>query len=654
MNKRPALSNSERQLRFNERHNTIERRECKNPKLRKRLERDGNEVEWIRHYLAGAFPSKFGTFQIEIIRSAVMSVKFGIGTVVAAPRGGGKTTILIGVMIYLIARCIISFPVLGGCRDKDAKEIFRQMLNHLRTSKPLQDDYPELTQPFEVAQHPSRFPYLKWSDGAPCGAFIRTGDKIIILPDGMGAIAAGSLRGNIKGLNVALADGRILRPDALLVDDPQDVKRAGDPAYVADAIHSIESEWFCLAGPTKRIAPFVACTVKERNDVSEYFLKRPGFKHLRFKRIEAWPEKFNEAGSTCRALWDEWWQLYENTDTRAQSFKFYRKHKAEMTKGMRVSWPERMDKDRGDPDAMFAAMFDFYFLGERVFASEHQNDPITETTSVYTLTPQIIMSRTDPSREPYITPDWSVLRIGATDLNPSYGLTSQIKCYGKDTTSAIVWYGIFTEPPLPITENATRTQREAALYEALIRHGRQIAQSQARPEHWGVDAGGEYFDTVLRFCANSDRLCGIKATAMTGRAGKTYNENVKSRLGRPRNRTYECRDPAKGKWLCWDADHHKEAAQRAWLGSMGAPGSCSLFRGHHQEFAEQVCRERLGGKVEAFGRMVYEWRTQPGKHDYGDTNAMCDALAGWHGIGEVASGAVLERRHYTQSDYRRL
>ena len=87
------------------------------------------------------------------------------------------------------------------------------------------------------------------------------------------------------------------------------------------------------------------------------------------------------------------------------------------------------------------------------------------------------------------------------------------------------------------------------------------------------------------------------------------------------------------KWIAWHADYWREQAQKAWTGSVGAPGSCSLPVGNHREFADQICREQLAGKAEVGGMMMWNWHTQPGRHDYGDCMAMAYMGAAWAGIG---------------------
>lgn len=113
------------------------------------------------------------------------------------------------------------------------------------------------------------------------------------------------------------------------------------------------------------------------------------------------------------------------------------------------------------------------------------------------------------------------------------------------------------------------------------------------------------------------------------------------------NGVYECYEPTlRARWICWDADRWKEISQLGWTGTLGSPGSCSLFAGRHNEWAEQSCREQLAGKAEIGGRMVYKWNVAPGKHDSGDVNAMIYMLAGWRGIGtgETAKQPQRQRR----------
>ena len=64
-----------------------------------------------------------------------------------------------------------------------------------------------------------------------------------------------------------------------------------------------------------------------------------------------------------------------------------------------------------------AAMREWYSLGEDVFSRAQQNNPITRGVDVYTITPEIVMSR-QLDRKPYELPDWTQFVIAASDINP--------------------------------------------------------------------------------------------------------------------------------------------------------------------------------------------------------------------------------------------
>lgn len=610
----------------------IDRRKPESVLRRNRLEAD--PAAWLQHYMPGAFSLDWSKGHHAMIDGAISASRSGMGVAVAAPRGEGKTTVLRGVCLYLMATKVCRFPLMAGWTHKSAKAGFKLWLNALHLSPELHADYPELTQPFEESIHNGRLKTLEWSDtGAECGAEVNTVDRCIVLPDSIGAIAAASVQGDVKGLSVTLLDGSVIRPDLLLIDDAQDPKRAGNPAFVADVVETIEKQWMCLAGPQSRITTMVACTVAEKEDVSEHFLARPDFNGVRVARVESWPSGWDEKGSKSRSLWDEWHAelldgLKDDKDSGLRGRRFYRANKDALTAGMKVSWSQRYDKERKDPDAMYSAMFDFYRIGESAFASEYQNEPLKQGATIYNLTPELIQSRADQDRPAFIVPDWSKVCIVATDCN-HYGLHSVSVAFGNDQTAAVPWYGCYDGITVPI--NAPEQERRAIIFEMLVRHGKEIAELQCKPSLWIIDGGYEH-DTIQKYARANTNKIGVQIVVARGYASDKYKPWGKNVIGRPREECHHAQWPL-GNGLAWNADYWREVSQRAWLGNIGSPGSCSLFAGNHREFCEQVARERLGEKLEGRMGFVWRWITPPGKHDYGDSMAMAYAGAAYFGIG---------------------
>jgi hypothetical protein len=271
-------------------------------------------------------------------------------------------------------------------------------------------------------------------------------------------LGAVSIGGNVRGLNAGLPDGSTIRPDVLLLDDPQDKATAESPALVRTVVERIESDLFNLSGPGTRLAVMAAVTVIAEGDVAEHLLKHPDFEAIRVAQITSWPAGFADRASATRKLWEEW--NTERTEGLADhdggkaARAFYKAHKAALTEGAAVSWPARYDRKRHDPDAIYAALWDYYRLGEKAFMAERQNAPMKTETTVYDLTPALVASRVHVGRVRCDVPAEARMIVAGTDLN-HYGLHAAAVAFA-------------TAPLPPTAEHAGRNSdaRERAVSEA--------------------------------------------------------------------------------------------------------------------------------------------------------------------------------------------
>jgi hypothetical protein len=87
-------------------------------------------------------------------------------------------------------------------------------------------------------------------------------------------------------------------------------------------------------------------------------------------------------------------------------------------------------------------------------------------------------------------------------------------------------------------------------------------------------------------------------------------------------------------WIIYHADYWREVAQRGWTGEPGAPGSCSLWKGNHAEFAFQCTREPLEKKGPGIrGTLEWAYHHTNEVHDFGDCMHMAYMGAAVAGIG---------------------
>ena len=627
----------------------IERREPESLSRRRRLEKD--PAAWLRFYLAATYPLPFGDVHHDMIGAAVRAIRDGQGMAVAAPRGTGKSSVLWGAALWGILSGACRFPVVAAFSHGAARRMLRRWLSALADNERIRADYPETCGPFVETVHPVRLRMLHWNDtGDLCGADVRIMDGALVLPDGRGAIGAASVGGNTRGLFATMPSGLTLRPDVLLLDDPQDKPTAESPALVRKTIERLESDLFNLAGPETRLSIMVAVTVISEADVAEHFLNHADFEAVRVGQVLTWPTGFEDKGSDARKLWEAWnaerVEGMADRDGGKRCRAFYKAHKAALTEGLTVSWEHRYDRKRGDPDALYAAMLDYFRMGERAFMAERQNQPMKGETTVYDLTPELVVSRVHTGRRRGDLPPEARLVVAATDLN-NYALHSAVAGFGNDQTGWLAWYGRHDggEGREIVPKDCPEAEAKRRMFEALVRHGQEIVGlpllrggESIRAGAWVIDSG--YMpDVVRRYVDGPGRALGIQILPARGYAGDRYRPTPRNRIGAPREGCHLAESPIAGRFIAFNADHWREVSQRAWLAMPNAPGSLSLYEGRHSEFAEQVCREHLVEKLQGEYGPVWRWHTAPGWHDYADAVTMLYVGAAWGGIGTAGSMA---------------
>jgi len=529
--------------------------------------------------------------------------------------------------------------------------------NALCFNKRLAADYPEYCDPFIASKGSAqRCLALLWDDGTPTGAAIKISDGMIIFPDGLGVMGSATINGNPRGLNLTTEEGEVLRPDCVFLDDVQDKVVARSTKLTRDTIDVIDTDVMGMAGPDTTLPALMACTVLTPDDVSSHYLSDScaDWEAYIVPQIVAWPAGWDDEESKARALWVEWntIRLHGNKvrDRGRADRGFYKKHRAAMTKGMRVSWSERFDRKRKQPDALYAAMFDYYRMGHNAFMAERQNTPVKVDVSIYDLTVELIKSRVELRRRPLAVPDYGKMVVAATDIN-HYGLHSVFLALGNDQTSAVIWYGNYDKGGKPIVpKNCPESIRKKLIYEALVAHGGQIAaavpmmdKEAMKVSMWLID-GGYLHETVQKYVKAVGSKLIPNVHVCRGYPASRYRPGGRNTIGKPREQCHMTKWPL-GKGIAFNACYWREVAQRGWLGSVGAPGSCSLFdAGDHTDYAEHIVREKLLEKFDGKEGPLWRWDTGPGKHDYGDATYMAYVAAAWQGIGTLGESDQVAKK----------
>ncbi len=635
-----AKSVAERVRAHRARANEVEIPPVANPRRRARCER--SLVKFLETYCMGeggfleSRPSRSMYGIIETIQAAVTSSRWYH---IRMPRGHGKTSFVKGGIAYSLAYGYRKYVVAVCAAGGNASSLIRDVFALFERGEAFAEDFPEIAVPIRRLEGKTQRAKSLTVGGEPCDIHVNASE--MVLPTVRGAASSGGVI-NAVGFK-ANARGKVrgsLRPDLVIFDDLQDEDLAKSPDRVREAGLNVEKNFLNLGGHRRRIAALMTSTPIEPDDLSETFAAKDNWYTSTFRMVEAWPE-------TKDTLWEEYrsilrHEVIQGRDAHTACNRFYRKYRELMDRGAKVLNPDNYDR-RLELSGVQHAM-NLYFNGEEQFMSEFQMQPMRRQM-VFVLRPGVVVSRTRRDWQPYFVPPESVMTVCATDLNPAYGYSSAMVTFDRVATATVIWYGVHGTSLHK--ERMTEAEYRAGMYEQLVVLAAKLkAECQSRGirlDAWAIDGGGDGFEPVQRLRRSAKDLgLPFEVVPMVGKAGRTWNPFVRSKIRNPINETVECgdvnRDGERQRWTNFNADFWRETMQRAWLGEIGTPGGLSLFGGaedvRHDDFALQVSAEQLRKKeLASDGRWRYEWTGgETHRHDYGDAATMCLAVAGNKGL----------------------
>lgn len=353
---------------------------------------------FLKTYFPDIFYLKFSDIHLEVVKRIEDTIKKGTCYALALPRGSGKTSICQCAILWAMLTGKRKSVVLVAANQSRADQIKKEITSLLTFSSKLLADFPEACYPFySCANSPRRVKRMTFN-GEP----IRCDNSAssLVLPAIPGALCfesvlyATGLSGSIRGLSYTNVRGEKIRPDLVLVDDPQTRESANSPTQCAERRRIIYADILGLAGAGKKTACLITCTVIKQDDLADDLLTRsksPEFNGHRFALLEKLPDNME--------LWAEWVKIktlaIENDKDDTDALNFYKEHRAEMDRGAVHNWPAR--KDPGDPSAIYSAM-NLYARDKEAFYSEYQNSPI-DTLAVdsdYSVTPNQLAAQLSP------------------------------------------------------------------------------------------------------------------------------------------------------------------------------------------------------------------------------------------------------------------
>lgn len=350
----------------------------------------------FKYFCETYFPDVFflgwSDIHLQVIQKIERVVNNGEIFTLAMPRASGKTTLLLIACIWAAFYGKTEFVVLIASNSDRAKSLLEDIKIWIETNDLLFEDFPEICHPVRKLERIAQRQRGQTYDGEPTR--INWKADMLVFPtikgspsSGVCLTTAGMNGADIRGLSHTRPDGRRVRPSLAFIDDPQTRESAQSPSQCDTRERIIKSDILGMAGPGKKLALLIACTVIAEDDLAQRLLdknRNPEFRGERYQLLEKEPEN--------QALWDEYRQIrdteLQNDGDGSQATAFYKENQKAMDKGAVPSWKERYNDDEisAIQHAMNLKMRDY-----AAYLSEYQNMPTRdddggdyfEPTSIY-------------------------------------------------------------------------------------------------------------------------------------------------------------------------------------------------------------------------------------------------------------------------------
>lgn len=634
-------------------------------------------------YNPEAFYLDFSGDAITELRRIEEAVFQGAMYAFAEPRGSGKTTRCRMAILWAAAYAHKRYPFLIGATDGKARDTLEAVKKFIRFLPLFAADFPEISYPATALAG-----IANRASGQTCGGeptMIQWSADRVHLPtvppppnwpktwtlrsDGAAPtsgviIGVSGLTGEgIRGSLETLTTGEQIRPDFVLIDDPQTAESARSKAQNETRYRLIMGDVLGMAGPGRSLSCVMPCTVIARGDFIDRVLDRKKHPLWRGERtkllrsmpssLEAWQQYF-DVFQQCA--------LYDPPDfTKAN--EHYLNHREALDAGAEASWPER--KLDWELSAIQHAMH-LYCRDRAAFMAEYQNDPEEEREEgvIVDLEAAAVAERVNGMERGVVPPGMTRL-VAFSDVQENSLWWVVLAVAEGFAASAVVDYGVY--PKQPDTDHYfTRYQLRRGLKDLPESRGldesariyagaRAVANgllSRSFPVHGTANEmkidlmlmdSRAWTGTIHQMCRESQHGPRLRPSMGYGiGASALPMANWPIRDGEQRDTSpggahWVIRPQTaggRGQQVVIDTNYWKSFLVQRLLTGPGGRGAMMLFgkaASEHRIFADHLVSE-YRVETEGRGRKLSEWKLRPERPD----NDWFDAL-----VGCVAAASVL-------------
>lgn len=634
---------------------------------------------FCEEYFPKTFPLKWSKDHLNVIAKIERAVLHGGLFAIAMPRGSGKTSLCEVACIWATVYGHRRFVVLVGPTEPHAGENLESIKTELENNQAMLDDFPEVVYPIHRLEGIHQRASGQLYHGKPTNiGWTAHAIELPTLDDAPSAgciIKVAGLSARLRGLKHKRVDGTTVRPDLVLVDDPQTEESAHSKTQTDARERTLAGAILGLAGPTAKIAGLMTLTVICQDDLADRILdreKHPEWQAERTKLVYEFP-KHEKFWTKYAELWREGMQADPQSLEAATAY--YAKHRKAMDAGAVVAWDERFEP--GEISALQCAM-NKKLKDEGAFWAEYQNDPrplLPDDTE--TMNADQIAAKVNGLNRAEVPQSVNALTM-FIDVQGK-ALFWLVAGWEADFTGYVVDYG--TEPEQgegrftlrdlrkTLMSVAPRAGLHAAIYSGLERlcertlgrEWRRDDGAMVRIDRCLIDANwGSTSDVVYQFCRQSKFASSLIPShgRYVGASSIPFSEYKR----RPGDRVgLNWRIPiVTGKrivrHITFDTNYWKSFVHTRLAVPMGDPGCLSLFgraaplgrRPPHALISEHLTAE-YRVKTEGRNRVVDEWRLRVAQQD----NHWLDCLVG-AAVAASMQGSVLFGTELSQPVRRKI
>lgn len=630
------------------------------PKIKNRSRREKCRLDLRRYlltYFPESFPLPFSDDHERILREIEQRALEGSLKAIAMPRGSGKTTILLRAMMWVLAYAHRRFGVLVEADKEAAEESLDTIKTEWETNDLLLADFPEIAYPIRCLEGITQRGNAQTSQGKR--TLLGWTARELIFPTVAGSIASGAtirvagILGRIRGMCRTDAAGKTIRPDFVLVNDPQTDTSALSEAECAKREKVIGGAILGLGGPGKRIAGFAAVTVIREGDASDRMLNRklmPKWHGDRCRLVYEWPTH-GEHWKRYLEIRDD--EVAAGDDDHPKATAYYRSHRRAMDAGSKVMWPARHA-----PHELSAIQHAVNLRHDNpdTFDAEYQNQPRSTAVAVdgiRCLTSDEFCLRTSTTHKRAECPDWVDHVMLGVDCQGS-SLWWVVAGVGAEFQGLVLDYGVWPEQRgldyLTLSDievsmvraTGMRSETDAMLAGLHRLRDERLAieyvrddGSMMRVQTMLVDAG--YRDQVVyKFAQAHPNIVPTHGKGITARTRPWSME--RARRGERMGFGWRI-PPTKGtrtpRYCSIDTNTWKTTLAELFATEGEGPGAWHLFRAspqRHRMIADNLSAE-YPTKTSGHGRELYEWSARPGRDNHLlDATLLCAVGASMAGV----------------------